>query len=289
MDSLREILRTQGNTNPLLNNAQDQLAVFRLWQEVAGKQFSKNAVPARFYDGVLEVVVSSSVWANQLDLFAPEIIKKINQALGEARIEKIKFRVGKIKAPEERKREDGKEKEKSGKGSENNGGEQEKTAEEILNSILRRRQKTEEQQRARGLVACLVCGGLHPKGEGDYCRSCRGRAAQETKNKILRLVRKAPWISFGEAATEVPGVCHGEFSKVKREEAARLKDETEKLLREIKGEKKDSARHKKLISKLKDTAYGVVMLRSGKSPGELDDKMLKSYLSERIRAPLYSA
>jgi len=279
LDSLKEILRTQGDESPLLNNAHDQLAIFRLWREVAGKQFSKNAAPVKFYAGVLEVVVSSSVWANQLALFSSEIVKKINRALGAQLVEKIKFRVGKINAAENFVAD---QPVTSGRRGDQKGTESGRTAEETLTSIMQRRKKIDERDRAGGMVECSICGSLHPKGEGDQCQTCRSGGAQEIIIKIKQLIRKAPWISFQDAKSEIPKARNEDFSKAKREETARLKDETEKLLREIKAEKKDSPKHKRLVSRLKDFAYGSAMLRFSKRPEELDEKILKQALRKDI-------
>jgi predicted nucleic acid-binding Zn ribbon protein len=71
----------------------DQLAprstlgdVQRIWPAVVGPAVVKEAVPTTERGGTLTISCRSSVWAQELDLMAPELIGQLNARLGEGRI-----------------------------------------------------------------------------------------------------------------------------------------------------------------------------------------------------------
>jgi predicted nucleic acid-binding Zn ribbon protein len=58
----------------------------RAWPVVAGQMMVKHARPTAERGGTLTISCRSSVWAQELDLMAPELIAKLNAQLGEGRI-----------------------------------------------------------------------------------------------------------------------------------------------------------------------------------------------------------
>jgi predicted nucleic acid-binding Zn ribbon protein len=58
----------------------------RAWGQIAGPALAKNAEPTSERGGSLTITCRSSVWAQELDLMAPELIAKLNGKLGEGRI-----------------------------------------------------------------------------------------------------------------------------------------------------------------------------------------------------------
>lgn len=71
----------------------DQLAprttlgdVQRVWAEVVGPVVAKEATPTTERGGSLTVSCRSSVWAQELDLMAGELVERLNAQLGEGRI-----------------------------------------------------------------------------------------------------------------------------------------------------------------------------------------------------------
>jgi hypothetical protein len=73
------------------------LQVFKAFQGVIfglyGKKHTKAELlkikPKKFSWGILTILVSSSVWSQELKLKSPEILDKINQRLGEGAVKKI--------------------------------------------------------------------------------------------------------------------------------------------------------------------------------------------------------
>jgi len=73
---------------------------WQIWEQVVGGQIARHARPLRLREGVLEVRVDQPVWMQQLQLMAPQILAKLNRALGEELIRSIYWRRGTLK-PEE--------------------------------------------------------------------------------------------------------------------------------------------------------------------------------------------
>jgi predicted nucleic acid-binding Zn ribbon protein len=71
----------------------DQLAprttlgeVQRVWPAVVGAAVVKEATPTAERGGTLTISCRSSVWAQELDLMAPELVARLNAQLGDGRI-----------------------------------------------------------------------------------------------------------------------------------------------------------------------------------------------------------
>jgi predicted nucleic acid-binding Zn ribbon protein len=69
--------------------------VQRAWAGVVGAQIAEQAEPTSERGGVVTVACAASVWAQELDLMAPQIILRLNDALptgGVARLRCIAVR-----------------------------------------------------------------------------------------------------------------------------------------------------------------------------------------------------
>ncbi len=81
-----------------------------VWPSLVGEQIAKNAWPARFArDGTLHVATSSSAWAFELSQLAPQLLGRLQEALGGVAPQTIRFAPGKLPeaelaAGEERKK-----------------------------------------------------------------------------------------------------------------------------------------------------------------------------------------
>jgi predicted nucleic acid-binding Zn ribbon protein len=60
--------------------------VQRVWPAVVGPAVAKEASPTTERGGTLTIACRSSVWAQELDLMAPELVARLNEQLGEERI-----------------------------------------------------------------------------------------------------------------------------------------------------------------------------------------------------------
>jgi predicted nucleic acid-binding Zn ribbon protein len=79
-----ERLRDELAPETLLANA--QLA----WREVVGEMIASQAQPVSERGGVLTVSCSASVWAQELDLMAPDILERLNERLGGSRLTRLR-------------------------------------------------------------------------------------------------------------------------------------------------------------------------------------------------------
>lgn len=64
------------------------------WAEIVGEDIAAHAEPLSFADGVLAVQASSTAWATQLRLLAPDIVRRLNTELGHGSVLRIE-----VKAP----------------------------------------------------------------------------------------------------------------------------------------------------------------------------------------------
>jgi predicted nucleic acid-binding Zn ribbon protein len=64
--------------------------VQRAWTEAVGEAVAAQARPVRERAGVLTVACSSSVWAQELDLIAPEVLARLNGGLRRGHVTKLR-------------------------------------------------------------------------------------------------------------------------------------------------------------------------------------------------------
>jgi predicted nucleic acid-binding Zn ribbon protein len=68
-----------------------------VWREVAGPGLVRFSEPVSERDGVLTVVCESGVWAHELELLGPDLLARMNAALGAAEgptLTRLRFVVG---------------------------------------------------------------------------------------------------------------------------------------------------------------------------------------------------
>lgn len=61
------------------------------WQDVVGPHIAASSAAEKVRDGILFVCCKSSAWSNELTLHKPDIIKKLNSAVGKKIITDIRF------------------------------------------------------------------------------------------------------------------------------------------------------------------------------------------------------
>ena len=61
-----------------------------VWREAVGTAIAGEAQPTSERGGVLVVSCSASVWAQELDLMAPAILDRLNDALGDQRLSRLR-------------------------------------------------------------------------------------------------------------------------------------------------------------------------------------------------------
>lgn len=61
------------------------------WPELVGETVAEHSVPESYRDKVVVVRTSSTAWASQLGLMAPQLVAKLNASLGEGTITAIRI------------------------------------------------------------------------------------------------------------------------------------------------------------------------------------------------------
>jgi predicted nucleic acid-binding Zn ribbon protein len=64
------------------------------WSGVAGERLSRAAAPVSERDGVVTVACESGVWAQELELLAPDLLERLATALDGPSVAKFRFVVG---------------------------------------------------------------------------------------------------------------------------------------------------------------------------------------------------
>jgi predicted nucleic acid-binding Zn ribbon protein len=68
--------------------------VQRAWPEVAGAAIAREATPTTARGGVLTIVCSASVWAQELDLMAPLLLERLNAKLADGEVTRLRCVTG---------------------------------------------------------------------------------------------------------------------------------------------------------------------------------------------------
>jgi predicted nucleic acid-binding Zn ribbon protein len=82
---------------PAVDRVRDELApqtllaeVQRVWPDAVGPSIAAEARPSAERSGVLTVSCSASVWAQELDLMAPAILKQLNGLLRRGQLSRLR-------------------------------------------------------------------------------------------------------------------------------------------------------------------------------------------------------
>ena len=65
-------------------------AIQRVWAQALGPVVAAEAKPVSERGGVVTVQCRSSVWAHELTLMSPDLVDKLNAALGDARVTELR-------------------------------------------------------------------------------------------------------------------------------------------------------------------------------------------------------
>ena len=65
--------------------------VQRVWAETVGAAIAREAEPVSERGGVVTVACRSAVWAQELDLLAPDLLARLETALGARSVAKFRF------------------------------------------------------------------------------------------------------------------------------------------------------------------------------------------------------
>ena len=63
--------------------------VFSRWAAIVGEEIAEHAQPEAFADGRLTIRATSTAWATQLKLLAPDLVRRLNDVLGDGTVEVV--------------------------------------------------------------------------------------------------------------------------------------------------------------------------------------------------------
>jgi predicted nucleic acid-binding Zn ribbon protein len=64
--------------------------VQRVWEDAVGPAVAAEAAPVGEREGELTIACSAAVWAQELDLMGPELVAKINAAMGAEAVRSVR-------------------------------------------------------------------------------------------------------------------------------------------------------------------------------------------------------
>jgi predicted nucleic acid-binding Zn ribbon protein len=68
--------------------------VQEVWPSVAGTAIAAASRPTAEREGVLTLTCEAAVWAHELEMMGPDLIERLNRALGEPAITHVRCRTG---------------------------------------------------------------------------------------------------------------------------------------------------------------------------------------------------
>jgi predicted nucleic acid-binding Zn ribbon protein len=69
-----------------------------VWADAVGDVVSSEARAVSERDGVVTVACRSSVWAQELEMLGPDLLEKVNAALGDQSVAQLRFKAGDFRA-----------------------------------------------------------------------------------------------------------------------------------------------------------------------------------------------
>jgi len=95
---IKDVLTKFIEAEPKISHLMAEADAVNIWETVVGKEAAANSQATIVKNGVLYILASSSVWAQQLSLKRKDIAGKINATLkGREVIKDIKFRTGELR------------------------------------------------------------------------------------------------------------------------------------------------------------------------------------------------
>ncbi len=63
--------------------------VFSRWEAIVGRDVGQHVTPQSYADGRLVVRTDSTAWATQMKLLAPDVVRRLNEVLGDGTVQAI--------------------------------------------------------------------------------------------------------------------------------------------------------------------------------------------------------
>ena len=98
IDGLGEILKPFLSSLGLERRLEEQ-KVLDAWQKAVGEVIAEKTFPMRMRNGVLYVIVTNSVWLQELHFMKGLILQKLQRLVGDSHLQDLRFNLGAIDPP----------------------------------------------------------------------------------------------------------------------------------------------------------------------------------------------
>lgn len=187
----------------------DPLATIRAaWAGIVGDDVARAAQPVALSGTALVVVTASSAWSHQLSFLEREIVRSV-VALGVSNVERLRFRIGTIRAA---RGTGGKRLVRSAPGAAASG--KPHTAEEAVARFRAVVERRRTAHRSAGGAFCAQCGGAI--AAGTQCRPCADAQEREVREQCERILFEAPWLDPETVINAVPGLGADAYDRIRR-------------------------------------------------------------------------
>jgi hypothetical protein len=198
-----------GGWRPSAGRPGDPLSTIRAaWAEIVGDDVARAAQPVALSGTALVVVTASGAWSHQLSFLEREIVRSV-VALGVSNVERLRFKVGTIRAARgiagRRLVRAGSSVPAAGK------------PQTALEAVARFRTVVERRRNAHaagGGVFCRACGSAI--AAGDRCRPCADGEERAQREQCERIMFEAPWLDPEAVLSAVAGLTAEAYDRIRR-------------------------------------------------------------------------
>ncbi|HEY5348897.1 MAG TPA: DUF721 domain-containing protein [Candidatus Lustribacter sp.] len=198
-----------GGWRPSAGPPGDPLATIRAaWADIVGDDVARAAQPVALTGTALVVVTASSAWSHQLSFLEREIVRSV-VALGVPSVERLRFRIGTIRAP----RRAGGRRLVRAHASAPAAGKPLTAAEAVarFRAVVERRR---DAHRAAGGAFCGTCAAAI--AGGTRCRPCADGEERARRELCERILFEAPWLDPEAVLNQVAGLTVEAFDRIRR-------------------------------------------------------------------------
>lgn len=282
MEALGDILKGLLAAQPGFREAWALVRLEKSWINIAGPELAKYVWVADLRRGVLFLEVSNPAWATQTHFYKETILEKIKQQIPEAEVLDIKTRVA-----EQRPVGEAQLTEKEIKPDEDitvriasllEGLDPDSEVYQEMQTVLKKYMRWQDQD-IRPI--CPLCGQRY-QGTEAICINCKNEDLEEKDRLVVDYLSEAPWSRYADVLQDGLGIAEDHYHRVKEKLIARKHDKLQALYFEY-----TKTPTTKLKAVLEKEVLAFVMLKTGLSPGQLTETVIKQYINSRLYALLY--
>lgn len=188
-----------------------------VWADLVGENVARNSYPQRLLDGTLLILTRSSAWSQELSFLAERIVRAAGARLPNSGIERVRFRVGKLPAPQGALASRATPVRRSA-------GAAPPSSANSQEALGRLREGVTRRQRAKltaGWNPCNGCGALVAPDGAALCSACVNARTQARTEATARLLFEAPWLGYRGTAALVDGLSPQHYGSIRRRLLAR--------------------------------------------------------------------